>query len=99
MLSYLFNLYLKSSCFFYEENPTEKEIQLKSDLKMRGEDAIDDEVGRGVDEDEQVRDRVQRDEVEWRTIEAARAHAVPYVVGTEEGLEVKYICTPREWER
>ena len=63
MLSYLLHLYLKSSCFFHKENPTEKEIvQLKSDLKMRGEDAVDDEVGRGVDEDEQVRDRVQRDE-------------------------------------
>ena len=65
---------------------------------MCGEDAIDDEVGRGVDEDEQVRDRVQRDEVERRAVEAARAHAVPYVVGTEEGLDVK-ICTLREWER
>ena len=54
---------MKSSCFFHKENPTEKEIvQLKSDLKMRGEDAVDDEVGGGVDEDEQVRDRVQRDE-------------------------------------
>ena len=54
---------------------------------MCGEDAIDDKVGRGVNEDEQVRDRVQRDEVEWGAIVAARAHAVPYVVGTEKGLE------------
>ena len=63
LLSYLLYLYWKSSCLFHKENPSEKEIvQLKSDLKMRGEDAVDDEVGRGVDEDEQVRDRIQRDE-------------------------------------
>ena len=54
---------------------------------MCGEDAIDDKVGRSVDEDEQVRNGVQRDEVEWRAVVAARAHAVPYVVGTEKGLE------------
>ena len=60
---------------------------------MCGEDAIDDKVGRRVNEDEQVRDRVQRDEVEWGAIVAARAHAVPYVVGTKKGLEnnKKYI--------
>ena len=64
----------------------------ESYLKVCGEDAIDDKVGRGVNEDEQVRDRVQRDEVEWGAIVAARAHAVPYVVGTEKGLEKnKYI--------
>ena len=53
---------------------------------MCGEDAIDDKVGRSVDEDEQVRNGVQRDEVEWRAVVAARAHAVPYVVGTKKGL-------------
>lgn len=59
---------------------------------MCGEDAIDDKVGRGVDEDEKVRDRVQRDEVEWRAVVAACAHAVPYVVGAKKGLENKLIC-------
>ena len=66
---------------------------------MRGEDAVDDKVGRGVDEDEQVRDRVQRDEQERRAIFAAHAHAVPYVVGTEEGLEVKYVLRGSERDK
>ena len=62
MLPYLLYLYLEGSYFFNKENSTEKEIQQENDLKVRGEDAVDDKVGRGVDEDEQVRDRVQRDE-------------------------------------